>query len=68
LRPVVILLDIETFGGMRGTDKITHSLHERRVPVCVVVCDAKLTQVFSEFSTNFTTQENHSWRSPVLSR
>ena len=68
LRPVVILPDIETFGGMRGTEKITHSLHERRVPVCVVSCDAKLTQVLSEFSTNFTTQENHTWRSPILSQ
>jgi uncharacterized protein (DUF58 family) len=67
LRPVVILPDIETFGGMRGTDKITHSLHERRVPVCVVACDANLTQVLSDFSTNFTSQENHSWRSPILS-
>jgi uncharacterized protein (DUF58 family) len=60
LRPVVILLDIETFGGMRGTDKITHSLHERRVPVCVVACDANLTQVLSDFSSNFMSQENHS--------
>jgi uncharacterized protein (DUF58 family) len=68
LRPVVILPDIETFGGMRGSDKIIHSLHERRVPVCVVACDANLTQALSEFSANFTSQENHSWRSPILSQ
>ena len=68
LRPVVILLDIETFGGLRGTDKIVHSLHERRVPVCVVACDANLTQVLSELSTNFTSQETRTWQSPILSQ
>jgi uncharacterized protein (DUF58 family) len=67
LRPVVILLDIETFGVMSGKNKIANSLHERRVPVCVVACDADLAQALSELSTNFTSQENHTWRNPVSS-
>jgi uncharacterized protein (DUF58 family) len=67
LRPVVILLDIETFGGMRGTQKIAQSLRERRVPVCVIACDANLAQALSELSTNFKAQENHTWQSPTLS-
>jgi uncharacterized protein (DUF58 family) len=54
LRPVVILLDIETFGGLRGADKIVPSLHERRVPVCVVACDDNLAQTLSKLSTDFT--------------
>ena len=68
LRPVVILLDIETFGGMSGKNKIANSLHERRVPVCVVACDADLTQALSELSTNFTSQEMRTWQSPILSQ
>jgi uncharacterized protein (DUF58 family) len=68
LRPLVILLDIETFGGMRGAEKIALSLRERRVPVCVVACDANLTQALSELSTNFKTQENHTWRNPASSQ
>lgn len=67
LRPVVVLLDIETFGGISGTDKIARSLHERRVPVCVIKCDDKLPLAFSEFSTDFKPQENHTWQSPILS-
>ena len=67
LRPVVILLDIETFGGMRGTDKIALSLRERRVPVCVIACDDDLAQALSKFSVNYTSQENHIWQRPVLS-
>ncbi len=68
LRPVVILLDIETFGGMSGKNKIANSLHERHVPVCVVACDADLTQALSELSTNFTSQEMRTWQSPILSQ
>jgi len=68
LRPVVILLDIETFGGLRGTDKIARSLHERRVPVCVVACGADLTQTLSELTSNFISQEIRAWRRPELSR
>jgi uncharacterized protein (DUF58 family) len=67
LRPVVILLDIETFGGLRGTDKIALSLRERRIPVCVVACDANLAQALSELTHKFLSQELHTWQRPVLS-
>jgi uncharacterized protein (DUF58 family) len=68
LRPVVILLDIKTFGGPRGTDKLAHSLRERRVPVCVITCDADLKQVLSTLTTNFAPQEMHTWKNPILSQ
>ena len=68
LRPVVILLNIETFGGLKGTDKIVHSLYERRIPVCVIACDADLAQALSELSTNSSSQETHTWKSPVSSQ
>jgi len=68
LRPVVILLDIQTFGGLRGTDKLSTSLRERRVPVCVIACDADLKLALSTLTTNFTSQEMRTWKSPVLSQ
>ena len=67
LRPVVILLDSQTFGGLRGTEKLTRSLRERRVPVCVIACDDDLKQALFTFTTNFAPQEIHQWQSPILS-
>jgi uncharacterized protein (DUF58 family) len=67
LRPVVVLLNAETFGGARGTDKLIIALRERRVPVCVIACDADLTQALSELPPDLTSQEMRAWRSPILS-
>jgi uncharacterized protein (DUF58 family) len=67
LRPVVILIDAETFGGPPGADKIAHSLNERRVPVCVVACGVDLTQTLSQLANNFIPQEMHRWQKPMLS-
>jgi uncharacterized protein (DUF58 family) len=36
LRPVVILIKSETFGGQGGTDKITASLFSRNIPICQI--------------------------------
>ena len=67
LRPIVVLLDVETFGGTRGADTISRSLRARRVPVCVIKCDDNLPLALSELSTDFKLQENHTWQSPTLS-
>lgn len=67
LRPVVVLLNAETFGGPRGTDKLVIALRERRVPVCVIACDADLTQALSELPADLTSREMRAWRNPVLS-
>jgi uncharacterized protein (DUF58 family) len=68
LRPVVILLDSQTFGGMRGTDKLARSLRERRVPTCVIACDADLRQALSTLATDFSPQELRTWQNPMLSQ
>jgi len=68
LRPVVILLDSSSFEGMYGTEKIARSLRERRVPVCMVCCDADLSQVLSEFSSDFISQDLRAWQKPELSQ
>jgi hypothetical protein len=60
-----VLLDAQTFGGMRGTEKLARSLRERRVPVCVVACGDDLKQALSSLTTDFTSQEIHKWHNPV---
>ncbi len=67
LRPVVILLDVESFGGRRGgAEGLVRALRERRVPVCVVACDANLSETLSEFSSDFIPQDFRTWQTPVL--
>jgi uncharacterized protein (DUF58 family) len=68
LRPMVVLLDAETFGGLRGTDKLINSLRERRVPVVVIKCDADLTQALSVVPASINTQDMSQWKTPVLSQ
>jgi uncharacterized protein (DUF58 family) len=67
LRPVVVLLDAETFGGQSGTDKLIRSLRERRVPVCLIACNADLAQALAELPSSITSQDMRTWQSPVLS-
>ena len=68
LRPVVVLLDAETFGGVRGTDKLVSSLRERRVPVVIIQCDADLTQALSVVPATINKQDMSPWQNPVLSQ
>lgn len=67
LRPVIVLLDTGTFGGGQGTDKLVRSLHERRVPVCLVACNADLAQALSELPSNFISSDMRTWQSTALS-
>ncbi len=68
MRPVVILLDSQTFGGLRGVDKLARSLRERRMPVCLIACDANLKQALSIFTTDISPQEIRTWQNPILSQ
>jgi uncharacterized protein (DUF58 family) len=69
LRPVVVLLDAVSFGGKGGTTEgLVRALRERRVPVCVVACNANLSQVLSEFSSDFISQDMRTWQTHVLSQ
>jgi uncharacterized protein (DUF58 family) len=68
LSPVVVLLDAETFGGLRGTDTLVRSLRERRVPVCVIACDADLVQALSLLPSSFDFKDMRPWQIPVLSQ
>jgi len=66
LRPVVVLLMIESFGSRTSNEELAQSLVERNVPVCRIYCDADLSETLSKFSAN-TFAKDASWRQPVLS-
>jgi len=66
LRPVVVLLMIESFGSRTSNEELAQSLVERNVPVCRVYCDADLSETLSTFSANVFSKDM-SWRQPVLS-
>lgn len=66
LRPVVVLLMIESFGSRTNNEELAQTLMERNIPVCRVYCDADLSETLSRFSAiNFA--KDDSWRQPVLS-
>jgi len=66
LRPVIVLLMIDSFGSRTSNEELAQSLAERNVPVCRVYCDADLSETLSSFSAN-TFAKDMSWRHPVLS-
>ena len=66
LRPVVVLLMVESFGSRAGNEELAVHLLERNVPVCKIYCDADLSETLSKFSEN-TFVKDVSWRQPVLS-
>ncbi|MDP2776023.1 MAG: hypothetical protein Q8O48_00130, partial [Anaerolineales bacterium] len=66
LRPLVVLLNTETFGGPRGTAALINSLRERRVPVSLISCDDDLSQSLSEIPSTFKSQDRRPWQTPVF--
>lgn len=66
LRPVVVLLMVESFGSRTNNEELAQSLAERNVPLCRVYCDADLSETLSTFSAK-TFAKDMSWRQPVLS-
>jgi uncharacterized protein (DUF58 family) len=66
VRPVVILLMVESFGSRTNNDELAVHLLERNVPVCKIHCDADLSEALSKFSES-TFVKDVSWRQPVLS-
>ncbi len=64
LRPVVILLMAESFGGKPGAETLAEKLAARNVPVCKVYCDSNLTETLSGFSAG-APQELSRWQKPI---
>jgi uncharacterized protein (DUF58 family) len=66
LRPVVVLLIADSFGGPKGGETIYNALLARNVPVCRIYCGADISVELSSFSSQLTSQEP-TWRRPTLS-
>jgi uncharacterized protein (DUF58 family) len=66
LRPVVVLLVADSFGGAKGSEGLYNSLLGRNIPVCRIYCGADISLELSGFSSHLTTQEP-TWRRPPLS-
>ena len=64
LFPVVVLLDVQSFGGPHGSDTLVNALHERRVPVSVIACDDDLPQALSSIPTSIKPQDMRAWQTP----
>ena len=66
LRPMVILLIADSFGGVKGGEKLYNSLLERNVSVCRIYCGADISLELSGFSSYLISQDT-SWKRPPLS-
>ena len=66
LRPVVVLLMANSFGGAAGSERLSASLLERNVPVCNIYCEADLSIELSGISSNMVSQD-YAWQRPPLS-
>jgi len=67
LRPIVILLMADTFGGLPGGEKLIRSLTERQVPVMPIYCEADLSQALAGFVSSTHVEELGAWQRPTLS-
>lgn len=68
LTPIVVLLDTQTFGGPIGSKSTIEALHQRRVAVITVACDANISQALSKVTSNINLQDMREWRTPALSQ
>jgi uncharacterized protein (DUF58 family) len=66
MRPVVVLLIADSFGGPKGGETIYNALLGRNVPVCRIYCGADISVELSGFSSHLPSQDI-SWRRPPLS-
>jgi uncharacterized protein (DUF58 family) len=67
LRPVVILLAADTFGGMKGSQKLVDKFRERRIPLCLISCGDNIGNVLSGFSSPYVSKDISIWQRPPLS-
>ena len=61
LRPLILLLMAQTFGGWAGSEDLAEKLEQRGIQVCKVYNNSKLDQVLAGFAAQHRQQENRSW-------
>jgi uncharacterized protein (DUF58 family) len=68
LRPVVVLIDPESFNGSSGAEKITNALALRNVPCCVIKRDDEIGPALASITQNAASKELPAWHKPALSQ
>ncbi|GAB4484243.1 MAG: DUF58 domain-containing protein [Anaerolineales bacterium] len=63
LRPLVLLLMAESFGGRPGSETLAQKLNGRGVAVCKIYQDADLTETLQAFTNSHKGLENRNWQS-----
>jgi len=61
LRPIILLLMAQSFGGIGGSEELAGKLEQRGIPVCKIYNNAALDQVLAGFAALHRQQENRSW-------
>lgn len=64
LRPLVILLAADTFGGPAGAEQLIRSLAERNIPVCPIYCNEDLGRALAGFAATYG-QDSRIWHKPL---
>lgn len=67
LRPVLILLDAASFGGLAGSEELARLAQNRGVPVCRIARGQDLSAGLSSLSQNLNKKELRSWQVPQTS-
>ena len=67
LRPMVVLMVAQGFGGTPGTERIAAALRARGVPLRLIECGVDLTDALSGFSAAPMAQDVMRWQRPPLS-
>lgn len=62
LRPLVILLMAESFGGIPGSEALAAKLDRRGVPTCRIYNHANLGETLNAFANQHKTTETRSWQ------
>jgi uncharacterized protein (DUF58 family) len=61
LRPIILLLMAQTFGGLTGSEELAAKLERRGIPVCKIYNNANLGDLLAGFAALHRQQENRSW-------
>jgi len=67
LRPIVILLAADSFGGKAGSDRLAAALQGQGTPTRLIFCGADLSDALSGFSAASMAQDGIAWQRPALS-
>lgn len=64
LHPQVILLMADSFGGLRGGEKLAQALLELNIPVCQVNSGDDISSRLADYASQNVGQEIRSWQKP----